>query len=136
MIELRLTDVADVNNPIVGDIYLANNRAEWITGVAARVQCLRSRLSFFLGEWFLNTLEGVPYYEHILGVKNPNLGLIKAIFRGVIKTTPGYAGVESLDLVETTRGSRAWRLDFVAKLDTGETIDSAEWPPFIVAVPG
>ena len=51
-------------------------------------QNLKQRLMLFLGEWFLETSQGVPYYQYIL-VKNVNLDLIESTLKDVILSTPG-----------------------------------------------
>lgn len=46
------------------------------------------RLSMFLGEWFMDTTQGTPWFQQIL-VKNPDQAAIDAIFKNIIMGTPG-----------------------------------------------
>jgi hypothetical protein len=127
----KLTDVIDLDNPVVGDIHITDNEITLATDDEEIVQELRTRLQFFKGEWFLDRRQGVPYFEEIL-VKRPNLPVIRAIFRDVIVGTNGIASVETLDLTRET--GRSWLLDFTAKKTDGGTLESNDWPPFIVSV--
>ena len=45
---------------------------------AALLQKVHQRLLLFLGEWFLDTTRGVPYFENILG--GYNIEVIASIF--------------------------------------------------------
>ena len=62
-------DIAmDVNT---NDIVLKNGDALLIDNAERIAQQILISLRFWLGEWFLDTRQGVPYLEYIL-VKNPN----------------------------------------------------------------
>lgn len=74
-----------------GDIMLIDN--------AERVaQQIKIQLKWILGEWFLDTTGGMPYLESIL-VKNPNIALIRNIFRRKILEVDDVTAVASLELV-------------------------------------
>ncbi len=62
------------------------------------VQTIENRFRFFLGEWFLNKLEGIPYYGKVF-VKNPDLGVVRQIFDRVVTTTPGVISLEEFQFV-------------------------------------
>lgn len=49
-------------------------------------QNLRIRLWFFFGEWFLNTTEGVRFYDFIT-LKNPDLGVVGDLMKAAILDT-------------------------------------------------
>ena len=69
-----------------------------IEGLEQIRQRIASRLKLFVGEWFLDLREGVPYYRDVL-VKNPNLPLVRSLFRRVILDTPGVLSVAKIDIV-------------------------------------
>lgn len=73
MQDLLLTPGGDLLFDDTGDIIITNSVR----------QAIIIRLRWFLGEWRLGPLLGVPYYEDVL-VKNPNLARIKQIFRDAI----------------------------------------------------
>lgn len=100
-----------------------------IYGAECIIQRIRMRFRWFLGEWFLDLREGVPYFQDIL-VKNPDLNLIQFIFRRVLTLTPGIKSVQSFDLVHD-KSSRNLSVSFVATLVDGGII-TAESEPFIV----
>ena len=54
-------------------------------------------LRFWVGEWFLDVTEGVPYLEYVL-VKNPNLAHIRQVLSEAIMKVPGVEHVNSMDL--------------------------------------
>jgi hypothetical protein len=68
--DLVLTSDADSNgtNPILQDIL--------------------QKMKLFMGEWFLDNSQGVPYFQQIL-VKNPDQSKVEAIFIELILSTPG-----------------------------------------------
>lgn len=68
-----------------------------IRDARAIAQRVENRFRFFLGEWFLDLREGVPYFQEIL-VKGPNVKVVRQIFLKVITTTPGMADVLEFDM--------------------------------------
>lgn len=81
-----------------GDLDVANGDFVLATGVEFIRQKLSSRFKFFLGEWFLDQREGVPYYRDVF-VKNPNPEVIRSIFRQVALSVPGVIALPRFDLV-------------------------------------
>lgn len=86
--------------------------------IAAHIE---TRFRFFLGEWFLDLREGVPYYEDIL-VKNPDIGVLRQILRYVVVSTPGVVDIQTFSL-EYEASSRTVRYAFNATADSGEEIE-------------
>jgi hypothetical protein len=97
-----------------GDLMLIDN-AERIA------QQVKIKLKSFLGEWFLDTIYGVPYWEDIL-VKNPSLGHIRNILRQQILDVDDVAAVTSLSLTLNSQ-SRTLTVDFVAETTYGLVTD-------------
>lgn len=79
-------------------------------GTQLVVQRIKQRLWFFLGEWFLNIREGVPYYQQIL-VKRPQLPTVESIFKRTILQTPGVVQLMQFSL-EYENDIRRLRVDF------------------------
>lgn len=79
------------------------------------------------GEWFADTAQGVPYVRPvngvgpILGVKNPNINGIRALFRSIILGTPGIVAVQEI-AVNYDPGARTLAYSFAATLNTGAVI--------------
>ena len=93
-------------------------------------QRLRIRFAFFLGEYFADTRQGVPYFRDILGQKFKRAE-VSAVFRRVITTTPGIASLDAFDLGFDSR-RRVLSLTFRAILNSGQVFDSADFGPFLV----
>lgn len=85
-------------NNTTGDLELVNGNLKLATGTQAIDQHLRAKLRTFLGEWFLDTRIGIPYFQQILGRKNPPVNLISAILRKAILQTSGVVSVSNLQL--------------------------------------
>lgn len=105
---------------------VVEQRPEWCV-----VYELRGRFRLYRGSWWLDQRIGIPYYESILGRKNPNLRLIEQLFRRVIETCPG---VKSLDDIALTFDSAARTAvySFRCTTDTGAVIVGGSGTPFIV----
>lgn len=58
------------------------------------LQHIVQRLSFFLGEWFMDNTKGVPWFTQIL-VKNPQQAKIDALLMNTIMGTPGVTQLVS-----------------------------------------
>ncbi len=133
--QFRLTQTADVFNPVLGDLQVENGQlvligADTATIVEAVAQDIRSALQMFKGEWFLNPSEGVPYFENIF-IKAPDLDTIKAIFRNVITSRNHVSALPKIE-VSLDKRTRFATVDFVAIVSNGETLDSSKFAPFIV----
>jgi len=69
------------------DIFVLNGRFAVVSEGAETVQHLRTRLRFFLGEWFLDITEGVPYFQQIL--KKPfDIAKVETLLKSEILNTP------------------------------------------------
>lgn len=108
---------------VAGDIIL-------VDGPEAIAQNLRIRFKFFLGEWFLDTRQGLPYFTEVF-VKNPRTSRLNFLFRRVILTTAGINDLISFSLSVDT-GRRELEVKFRARLTSGGVLDSNDYPPFIV----
>ncbi len=92
---------------------------------------ISQRLKFFLGEWFLNVLEGVPFYAVVL-VKNPDLDLVRSLYRRVILSVQEVASVTNLTLY-FDGDSRRLSVAFDAQLVTGGILAvRAPDPAFVI----
>lgn len=110
-----------------GDLDLTSHQISLASGIDAIEQQLRIRLRMFTEEWFLDARVGIPYYRNIL-VKNPNLDLVRSIFRQAILTTPRVSSVSTIDAT-VNPSTRTLTLSFGAVLDTGEEL---VFSPFII----
>lgn len=90
-------------------------------------QKLRSRLRFFLGEWFLDQRLGVPYFEQVF-IENPDISLLTTLYRRIIIGTVGVGAIEKLNL-RFDRKARTLFVTFTVRLvGSPETIDFVDEP--------
>ncbi len=80
-----------------GDLALHGRDLVLVDNAERIAQQIVITLKFWLGEWFLDTTEGVPYLEYIL-VKNPNMAHIRQIFLEALEQIEGITSVDSLEL--------------------------------------
>lgn len=106
----------DTNGDI--DITTVSNSLSLVTETDAIAQHLRIRLRTFLGEWFLDTRIGMPYFEEFL-VKNPNKLVLDARIREAVLETPGIIAVGSINY-ELVGATRALTITFTATLQSGD----------------
>ena len=104
-----------------------------IEGIQQVRQRIASRLKLFVGEWFLDLREGVPYYRDVL-VKNPNLPLVRSLFRRVISRTPGVLSVAKVD-VEIDQAARRGQVTFEAVCNGGTIVVLPGDKTFLVDIP-
>lgn len=120
----------DSNNDISfvgGKMSLVRNNAEQVATL------LKNRLQFFLGEWFLDVREGIPYYDVVLGVKNPDINLLARMFRRVILSTQGVAQIDTLT-ADLDAALRKFTVTLRVLTDDGVYISGGTDTPFIVEV--
>ncbi len=115
-----------------GDLDIANGDFVVLTGIAYARQQMAARFKFFLGEWFLNKREGVPYFQYVF-VKNPKINVIRSIFRQVALSTPGIIALPRFTLTYNSK-ARTLAFDFEATFAEGSVIVQATDPDFIINV--
>jgi len=101
MSDILLNDDKDIDIT-EGDLRLTSDPT--LGGLVKVKQRLSQRFQFFLAEWFLDRTRGIPYYEQVF-VKNPNPGVIDAVFKNEILSEPNIRELRSfsLDLEPDTR---------------------------------
>jgi hypothetical protein len=97
-----------------------------MSGLQYARQKIAARFKFFLAEWFLDRREGVPYFRDVF-VKNPDLRVIRSVFRQVLLSittelgTPLVKSIPTFELVFTP-ATRSLAFAFQAVLDSGELL--------------
>ena len=80
-------------------------------------QRLKIRLLTFYGEWFINTVYGVPYFQRLLGQKQTSKAAADLIFQSQILAEPGVKEIVTFD---STFVNRKYSLSFSVRVVTGE----------------
>jgi len=109
---------------ITHDLQIVDGDLVIYTGLDATAQRLKIKLRFFLGEWFLNESVGIPYWESIF-VKNPNLAVVRSIFRKAILSDKAVTSLNQFDF--TLSENRAARLTFKADTTDGPLVFDEEF---------
>lgn len=99
------------------DLTLVGGDLVLVRDAASIRQEVDIRLNFLLGEWFLDTEAGVPYFQNIL-VKSPNLAAIRNIFNDEILSVAGIRSVVDLKL-DFNRTTRKLLVTWHATTDLG-----------------
>ena len=73
------------------------NKNNIVTDIEKTKQQVLVRLKLFRGEWDYNTSIGVPYFQSILGKKNPDLLKIFSLFLTEIEKIPDITSATILD---------------------------------------
>lgn len=105
------------------DLVIKNNDLILIDNTERVAQQVLITLRFWLGEWFLDTREGVPYLEYVL-VKNPNMSHIRQILTEKIQSVEGVKSIVSLDF-DFRRVTRELYVDFEVDTDYGLVTERA-----------
>lgn len=80
-------------------------------------QRLKIRLLTFMGEYFLDTTYGVPYWQRLLGIKQTSKAAIDLILQQQILEESGVKEIVSFN---STFQNRQYSLSFSVKVVTGE----------------
>lgn len=99
------------------DMAVENGSWVMIEGDEEIEQNLKQRLRYFLGEWFLDQRNGIPYFEQIL-IKNFNPNIVDAIFKNTVLATPGIIELTSF-LIDFDSKLRKMSLSFKARTIKG-----------------
>lgn len=110
--------MSDLSLDIVsGDLIIQDGDLLINSGIEAIRQRLQTRLSFFLGEWFLDVDSGLPYYDEVLK-KNPDPVVLDGLFKSTILGTDGVIGIDEFDMSLDTV-IRQLKLTFKARTTDG-----------------
>lgn len=95
-------------------------------------QKITDQFNLWLGEWFLDTTQGFPWIQRVLGIKNPSLTQLRSLFREAILEAPGVSSVDQLTLSVNpqTRGLSVDALQIT--LNNGEVLTGGAGQPFRV----
>lgn len=100
-------------DPNTGDIALVERSAVLVSDIDQIAQNLAIRLRFFQGEWYLDTTEGMPYFESFF-LKNPNQIQIESFLLDEIANTQGVQ--EILEFSSTYNGAnRTFGVKFIVR---------------------
>jgi len=91
---------------------------------------LQQKLKFFLGESFVDTREGVPYYREVF-VKNPDVDVIRSLYSKVILSEPEVTRVANLNVTYDHVARRA-AVEFDAFLAGGDVISVRQPDPAFI----
>lgn len=106
------------------DIVFNNNIVTVTTEQKQSVaQLLKIKLLTFLGEWFLDTDNGVPYYQQIFG-KVRSKAAVDAIFRQKISEEPEV--VEIVEFESEISADRTYSLKFRVRTTLDQITDSIQ----------
>lgn len=110
----------DSNN----DLIVENGSLRLVSDGAEVVQHVRTRLLFYLGEWFLDLQAGTPYFQEIF-TKPSNLANIESIFKARILETPEINSLIEFSMDYEGESLRKLTVSFSAETVYG-TINSQE----------
>ncbi len=100
-----------------GDLVIQDGDLILIDHAERVVQQVLISLREWLGEWFLDTRDGVPYLEYIL-VKNPNENHIRQVLSDAILAVEGVESITSMDFT-FNRILRTLTVEYEAKTQYG-----------------
>ena len=106
------------------DLDLTDEQLNLVSGPNATAQKLKIRLQLIKGEYALDTDVGIPYFQKIL-VKNPDLQVVRGLYRRAITSCPGVKELTQFELTVDGR-TRTATLIFTVIDENDETITYTE----------
>lgn len=100
-----------------GDLAIENTRLVLIQGADEVRQMLQTRLLTVRGEWFLNLLEGVPYYEDFFK-KQVNINIITSVLKKHIRETRGVLKLLEFN-IDSITSDRLFSVNFSVQSQDG-----------------
>lgn len=111
-----------------GDLLLTRDTAQGaVAGADPIAQSVVQKMRTLLGEFFLDTSLGVPYYQELLGKRQQTIGFETALQK-VITSTPGVVALLSWKL-EAKPQQRRLEVSFRAQTTTGQVVWSGSLNP-------
>lgn len=126
MSDLKLE--SDRNSAYYNDLVIEDGDLVLTSGEEAVEQRVRQYLSTFLGEWFLDTRVGVPWFQQIM-IKNFDPVVVDSILKTTILNVPGIEELSYFD-IDIDSSTREMTLSFKARCDDGD-IDFSQVVPYI-----
>jgi len=99
------------------DILITNNSMTLTTGLEAIRQHLQTSLRLFLGEWFLDTTVGVPWFQQVFQ-KNTTFVVVQQVLKDKILSVPGVLQLLKFDF-DYNGTTREATLSFQALTEEG-----------------
>lgn len=97
-----------------GDYTFGQGDDTWlINSPEAVAQAIKTRFELWYGQWFLDTTEGTPWIQSVLGKQRPEVYNL-AIRQRILET----AGVSSITAFDTTVNTSTRRVLFTATVET------------------
>lgn len=90
--------------------------APLLVDVPAIVSDVEATILFMVGEWFVDLSQGIPWFQQVLGQKNPNLAAVQAALFRAIAARQGISQVQSV-LVTPNAGARTAEVTWTATAD-------------------
>ena len=100
-----------------GDLALRDGDVLLIDNAERVAQQILITLRFWLGVWFLDVQDGIPYLDYVL-VKSPNLLHIRQIFTEAIEKIEGVQRVEEMKFAFDVK-NRSLRVDYEVSTNYG-----------------
>lgn len=104
-------------NETTWDLEIENGDLVLLSQDEAIKQLLRQRLGLFLGEWFLDSSKGIPYFQSIF-IKGAQLPILDALFKQVILETPGIVELQRF-VLDFDQQERTFAIDLKARHTRG-----------------
>ncbi|EFH3308724.1 TPA: hypothetical protein HNJ18_02715 [Escherichia coli] len=97
-----------------GDYTFGSGDDSWLTDSPEAVaQAIKTRFELWYGQWFLDTTEGTPWIQSVLGKQRPEVYNL-AIKKRILETQ----GVSSITYFSSTVNSTTRRVVFTATVET------------------
>ena len=108
-----------------GDYSFGRGNQDFVTDAYAVGQAIKTKLLMLQGEWWENTEEGLPLFQHILGSAGTPEALNSAdlLIRARILETPGVASISNF---ERTYQNRQYAITCDVETIYGETLTISE----------
>lgn len=107
-------------DPVTNDLVFQDFDFALIDDTKQIMQNLAIRLRFILGEWYLDILQGIPYYE-VFFRKAPNQIQIESILKQEIVNTRGIVELTAFES-DFDQRKRIYYVKFSARSITGEEL--------------
>lgn len=102
-----------------GDYSFGTNEQDFIDGVDAIAQTIKTKILLFYGEWWENLGIGIPMFQSLLGQMNPE-GLKMSSTLLISKSVREVEGVTSISKLDVLRNKRNLRFDIVCETNEGK----------------